>query len=209
LRSFFGFSGFLGLLGLLLNLFDDVLEVLEEDGSVLARALDVVDVVLVNFVLLHRPLGGSRQLERIRVRLGVRVVARLKRLDVGEEDGPVLARALATGEVDAVVPGVLRRGWGNLELVASRRLCDLEVLHSELAVLGSPLETLDCNRVHGCVLGGRFRSERRVSRLLGLDQQFLGQQSLGVDCLLEQVHVVVLERDVEDELEVEGGGSHD
>ena len=171
----------IALLGL--DQLDELLEILGHDGPVLAGALNVRDVVLVDVPLLHELCSRGADLRGVLVLLRLR--SGLQVLDVLEQDLALRTGALDLADVDAVVPSELsrrRRGVRLRLLGALSKL--LQVLHRDLVVGSSALEAfrdrdaLGLREVFGCL-----RGEDRDLLLLGLLGELLGQVPLGAQQL--------------------------
>ena len=187
-------------------------EVFREEGAVLARPLDVRDIVLIPVVLLHQLRRRGRDLHLVVGGDGGRC-CRLRdhRLDILEKNLAVLAGAGDGLDVDAVVPRELLRTRGGVDLLLRGLGEGLEVLHRDLVVGSSALEVVrngDALRFREVL--GRLAREPRGLLLLGGLQKFLREETL---CGQEEhrggaVGGLVREHLVDDHREVLRGGRH-
>jgi hypothetical protein len=199
---------FLLLLELLLH---HLREVFREEGAVLARPLDVRDVVLIPVVLLHQLRRRGRDLDLVVGGDGGRCGSRDQRLDILEKNLAVLTGAGDGLDVDAVVPRELLRARGSVDLLLGGLGEGLEVLHRDLVVGSSALEVVrngDALRFREVL--GRLAREPRGLLLLGGLQKFLREETL---CGQEEqrggaVGGLVREHLVDDHREVLRGGRH-
>lgn len=191
-------------------------EVFGKDCPVLASPVDVRDIVLVPAVLLHdlRCRGGDLHLV---VEGSVRDVCRLKGitrdqgLHVLEKDLPLGTSAGYGFDVDTVVPCVLLRARGSIDLLLRGLGEVLEVLHRDLVIGSGALEVLRNGDTFGFreVLGSPARKARDFSRL-GVLEELLGEEALLRE-KLESVSAVAgfrREKLVDDLGEGRRGGRH-
>lgn len=196
---------------LLERLLNHLREVFREEGAVLARPLDVRDVVLIPVVLLHQLRRGGRDLGLVVRGVGGRCGSGHEILDVLEKNLAVLAGAGDGLDVDAVVPRELLRARGGVDLLLRGLGEGLEVLHRDLVVGSSALEVVrngDALRFREVLC--RLAREPRGLLLLGGLQKLLREETL---CGQEEhrggaVGGLVREHLVDDHREVLRGGRH-
>ena len=155
-------------------------EVFREEGPVLARPLDVGDVVLVPAVLLHQLRGGGRDLRLVvgHVR-GSRSGGGHQVLHVLEKNLAVLTCAGDGLDVDAVVPRELLCARGGIDLLLRGLGKALEVLHRDLVVGSSALEVVRNGDALGfCEVLGRLAGEARDFLLLRGLEELLREKAL-------------------------------
>ena len=164
---------------LLERLLNHLREVFREEGAVLARPLDVRDIVLIPVVLLHQLRRRGRDLGLVVGGVGGRCRRRDHRLDILEKDLALRTRAGHLFDVDPVVPRELLRARGSVDLLLGGLSKDLEVLHRDLVVGSSALEVVRNDETLGLreVFGGAAR-EARDLLLLGCLEELLGEKTL-------------------------------
>jgi hypothetical protein len=169
LGAFFLFKGFL----------HHLREVFREEGSVLARTLDVRDVVLVPAVLLHELRGGGRDLGLVVGDVSGRSRGGHQALHVFEKNLAVLTGPGDRLDVDAVVPRELLCARGGIDLLLRGLGEAFEVLHRDLVVGSSALEVVRNSNAFGFreVLG-RLAGEARDFLLLRGLEELLREEAL-------------------------------